>query len=202
MSSLKNQFLVRRTILEMLTDRGYNVDQYKLSDYQTFCKDFTNCLKDTNILRIIAYKKETKEPILVHFSDEEKMSLKNLKYFLENTISQNIRNIIIVLKIGISHSANKFAQECENLEICTFKEEDLLFNRTKHELVPKHRIISVEEKENLMKEKMLTEESMPKILSTDPIAKYLGARKGDVIEILRPSETVGITKFWRITIHE
>lgn len=194
MTSLRNQYLVRKTMLEMLSDRGYPIKEYQMKDYDEFMNKYPSCVKDTSNLRIIVQK--DKEMLFVFFSDEEKMSLKNVKILVENIEKQNIKNLIVVLREGISPAASKFALECP-VNITIFKEKELLFNVTKHSLVFKHRIITLEEKEKLLEEKKIKEEQMPKILVTDPVAKYLGAKKGDVLEIERESETVGFALYWR-----
>ena len=59
----------------------------------------------------------------------------------------------------------------------------LRINPLNHILVPKHRILSVEELEQLNFKK----DKLPVISALDPIAKRLGARVDDVIEIFRKS---------------
>lgn len=203
MTTMFNQFRVRKTVLEMLKDRGYSTESYSMKSFDQFCDHFPNCIKDTTNLRMVVHKDDSDGKtmtILVFFTEEEKMSLKSLKILLENIVKEGILNLVIVLREGISPAAKKFAQECESISITTFMEKDLLFNVTHHRLVPKHRIISESEKQQLLKDKMIKENAMPKILISDPIAKYFGAQRGDVLEIERQSETAGKIKTWRITI--
>ena len=77
----------------------------------------------------------------------------------------------------------------------------LLFNITEHYLVPKYRIMTIEEKKELMNKFYLDDEkNLPKILVTDPVAKFYGVRIGDLCEIEYNNETNGRNKFYRICI--
>lgn len=72
-----------------------------------------------------------------------------------------------------------------------FKEEDLLVNITKHELVPTHILLSAQEKKVLLDRYRLVEQQLPRMMSNDAVAKFLGLRKGQVVKIIRKSETAG-----------
>lgn len=76
--------------------------------------------------------------------------------------------------------------------------EKLQINILNHSMVPEHTIISREEKEELLKKyNIVGYNQLPLILSRDPVAKYLGMKKGDVCKIKRPSETSGIYYSYR-----
>ncbi len=57
-----------------------------------------------------------------------------------------------------------------------------------HELVPKHEILSDEEKQELIKRYGIKLRQLPRIFSSDPVVKALGAKVGDVIKITREFE--------------
>ena len=70
----------------------------------------------------------------------------------------------------------------------------------KHRLVPKHRIMSEKEVEELLKKYGVTKDKLPKILISDPVVKAIGAKIGDVIEITRKSPIAGQTKYYRVVV--
>ena len=69
-----------------------------------------------------------------------------------------------------------------------------------HELVPKHRVLSPEEAEEVLKKYCATPQQLPKILASDPVVRELGAKPGDIIEIVRESETAGKAIYYRVVV--
>ncbi|MFX1317606.1 MAG: DNA-directed RNA polymerase subunit H [Promethearchaeota archaeon] len=69
-----------------------------------------------------------------------------------------------------------------------------------HELVPEHDIITDKEIEEVEKEYGISREQLPRIKAGDPAAKAIGARPGDVIKIVRKSETAGRHVIYRYCV--
>lgn len=76
------------------------------------------------------------------------------------------------------------------------KKEELF----RHELVPKHEVLSKEEKEKLLNNLKITPEQLPKILDTDPVVVEIGAKTGDILRITRKSETAGESIYYRLVV--
>jgi DNA-directed RNA polymerase subunit H len=74
------------------------------------------------------------------------------------------------------------------------------FDVSKHELVPKHEILSKEEKEELLKKYGITIKELPRILSSDPAIKALNPKIGDVIKITRKSKTAEESVYYRVVV--
>jgi DNA-directed RNA polymerase subunit H len=79
-------------------------------------------------------------------------------------------------------------------------EKEKSFDIFKHELVPPHRILTAEEKKALFARYGITARHLPRIRESDPAVKALGAKPGDVLEILRKSPTAGVAKYYRVVI--
>lgn len=73
-------------------------------------------------------------------------------------------------------------------------------NILEHELVPEFKILSEEEKRQVLERFKTTEEKLPKILESDPVVKRLNAKRGDVLEIKRASEVSGHSVYYRIVV--
>ncbi len=73
-------------------------------------------------------------------------------------------------------------------------------NLQDHVLVPKHEILKESEVQELLKLLGVSKEQLPKIKSTDPIVKEIGAKPGDIVKITRKSHTAGISIFYRLVI--
>jgi len=67
-------------------------------------------------------------------------------------------------------------------------------------LVPKHEILPEDEKKLLLEQLHISESQLPKIKSSDPAVKVLGAKKGDVLRITRKSPTAGEYLYYRIVV--
>ncbi|WP_456328405.1 DNA-directed RNA polymerase subunit H [Archaeoglobus sp.] len=69
-----------------------------------------------------------------------------------------------------------------------------------HILVPKHELLSEEEKEEVLRLLGVKPEQLPKIRVDDPIAKEIGAKVGDIIRIIRESPTAGVSIAYRYVV--
>ena len=58
-----------------------------------------------------------------------------------------------------------------------------------HELVPKHYLLTKEETKELLDKFKITVTDLPQMFEKDPVAIAIGAKEGDVVKIVRESET-------------
>lgn len=99
---------------------------------------------------------------------------------------------ILIYQKNLTPSAHKVITEMAgkyHLEL--FAEQELLVNITKHTLVPAHQVLIPEAKRTLLTRYRLKETQLPRIQISDPVARYYGLKRGQVVKIIRPSETAG-----------
>ena len=93
--------------------------------------------------------------------------------------------------------------ETENIFIVVHCIKRLLFNILNHVLVPKCKILSINEVELIKKRYNITDNNQfPKLSRFDPQALAICFRPGEVIELIRSSKTSCITKYYRICVNE
>lgn len=123
--------------------------------------------------------------------DASGVGTKQVRAFNHNVDENNYHTGIFITQTPISPSAVRLLSSIPG-HICEhFQEQDLLVNITRHELVPKHVLLSPEEKAKLLDRYRLKESQLPRMQVSDPVARYLGLRRGQVVKIIRRSETAG-----------
>jgi len=65
------------------------------------------------------------------------------------------------------------------------------FNIFEHRLVPRHEILPSEERQKVLTEYRVEPYQLPRIRSSDPAAKAIGAKPGDIVRVTRESPTAG-----------
>ena len=144
---------------------------------------------------------------LVFTIDDKKFGIKFVSNFLttikkeagiENFLEKNsdVHKFVIINRL--SDRAVKQILEYKNTEVFTM--DELLIVVIDHYLVPQHILLSPEEKENYLTTFNHQIRDMKKILLNDPIAKFYGAKVGDMFKIIRPSITAGKDIDYRIVI--
>lgn len=206
MNLLNNVFRSRETVTEMLETRGYDVDKYKnysLDEVDIMLRNITKkvssemCPLDLQC----SNKNDTNLKVYVKYLLQSKIRLVNLKNIIDDMIENIVEDnseIIFIIKDKISNMTaydNMFESyiTSNNIHIQVFSIESLLVNITKHVLVPPLRILDETEKDKILETYRLNSlTQLPIILKSDPVAKFYGVRKGDLCEIIRPSETSGV----------
>ena len=200
---LPKLFRAYKTLNKMMEDRGYIVEEsQKELTYSDWIKNNDN----RTTLNGIYYKKDQNNPDLIirlyfEYLEGLKISANDISLFFTNMKDAKAdTGIIIISGTLTSQAKQKMADINYELQIECFNISELMVNITEHSYVPKHILLNDEEKSQLLKRYKIKENQLPKILTSDPIARYLGLRRGNVVKIIRDSETAGKYVTYRITV--
>ncbi|NXJ05595.1 RPAB1 protein, partial [Odontophorus gujanensis] len=125
-------------------------------------------------------------------AEEPKVGIKTIKMYCQRMQEENITRALIVVQQGMTPSAKQSLVDMAPKYILEqFLQQELLINITEHELVPEHVVMTKEEVTELLARYKLRENQLPRIQAGDPVARYFGIKRGQVVKIIRPSETAG-----------
>jgi DNA-directed RNA polymerase I, II, and III subunit RPABC1 len=199
-----------RTVKELARDRGYNISESECTiSLEKFREDFCSGGGSVNRGAMCFQAAPTKEAqekfgeignLWVEFCAEASVGVKTMRTFCMHIADKNFSTGIFIYQTSITAAAQKLFPSVAPATIETFQEADLIVNITKHVLVPKHIRLSTEEKKELLERYRLKESQLPRIQREDPVARYLGLKKGQVVKIIRRSETSGRYASYRICL--
>jgi len=84
-----------------------------------------------------------------------------------------------------------FLQNVPGFHFEHFTDSEMMVDITEHELVPEHVVLNDVDKADLLRRYEMLETQLPRIHVHDPVARFYGMKKGQVVKIIRPSETAG-----------
>ena len=185
-------FRIRKTVCKMLNARGYLVAQAELDrDKDSFTEEFGEDPRRDALTLQFDLREDPTQHIFVFFPDEEKVGVKTIKEYAKRMKDEQVNRAIIVVQQSLTPFARQSLLECQaqKFYIEQFQEAELLVNITDHVLVPEHILLSDEQKRVLLDRYKVKETQLPRIQMHDPVARYFGMRRGQVVRIIRPSET-------------
>ena len=207
-SYIKQLYTSRNTILSYLKNNGYDC-----SDYENFCFQEINVMKDTDNLSFI-----------VENSLGEKCYV---KYEIDVTFKHNVlkKNSIVSLKTKIFdgdepiltkkdtlfivttnysedsvHAMIKNSWESEGIFIVLFNLAHLQINILNHSYVPKHVKLTDEEADEFYKRYNVNETQIPEISRFDPVARALCLRPKQICKITRYDKISYKNDYYRICV--
>ncbi|OMO73439.1 hypothetical protein CCACVL1_17261 [Corchorus capsularis] len=181
-------YLSRKTALEMLKDRGYNVDESEITRSLTEFRSLFGDNPELERLRISAtLRSNPSKKILVVFMGKNEIRKATIFALRGDISKENLSGLILVLQSKMNSFARKelesFAFKVEEFQI-----SDLYVNITKHYLMPKHEVLTAEEKQKLLNKYDIEAKQLPRMLKSDPVARYYGVEKGQVVKVTYSQE--------------
>jgi DNA-directed RNA polymerase I, II, and III subunit RPABC1 len=193
-------FRVYKTVSAMLDKRGYIVPKdMKEITPASFTAKYGEFPTRESLTMLVEKADDETNQLFVFFPEDEKVGVKPIKVYTDRMREESVGNAILVLRVDITPFAKQAVQEMsDSFRIEHFKEAELLVDITEHTLVPAHQVLTQNEKQELLKRYRLKETQLPRIQPNDPVSRYYGLRRGQVVKITRPSETAGRYVTYRI----
>ncbi|CAM9560304.1 unnamed protein product [Choristocarpus tenellus] len=190
--------------MKMLVKRGYNVlHEHMNMSSEKFVEIFGTEPRREEMTLLVEKVDDPNDQIFVFFPDDEKVGVKPIRGYSEKMLAENVSKAIIVVRGGITPFARSAILElCAQRQVTVedFKDAELMLDITEHTLVPEHQVLTSEQKSELLKRYKLKDMQLPRIQSSDPVARFYGMQRGQVCKITRPSETAGRYVTYRLCI--
>ena len=193
--------------------RNENIDdieeQEQNIDRQEFYNETTPIYFNTDVTTVIfALTKKLRQDII----EELKKNKTNIETIITDSKTDNKYNgkynIILIFGNDILTTPtvtqlnliDKVLQKKKGM-LQFFQLNELQFNPTEHQLVPEHRKLNPQESTDIMTKYLIKSKlQMPIIPKTDVIAKWLGLKQGEIVEITRHNENSGKSYYYRCCI--
>ena len=201
---IKEIYKSRKTILEILNTRGFDV-----SDYNNFTYDELHIMMQNQQLDLMVNHPITNKKVYVKYNIFKVLRPNNIYdvvedlFYIENVLNKN-DDIIIINKDEPNDTLQTTVKNIwlqDSIYISILNIARLQYNALNHVLVPKHTILYEVERQEFIKKYNITDEKMiPNISYFSPISLLLGIRPGNICKIERFSKTSIDSNFYRICI--
>ena len=191
----------RNNILEILQERGFNIN-----NYEKFSINEIGILLETDQLDMLVENKDKKK-VYVKYYINKVIKSQNIYeivedlFTLENILSKQ-DDLIIIIKDEPNDTLLQIIKDIWQSDknyVALVNIKRLQFNIIKHVNVPKHHVLNQQESEIIRKRyNIKNNNEFPDISYFSPVSIVLGIRPGDIVHITRNSKTSISTDFYRI----
>lgn len=203
---------IKRTQIQMVQDRGYNVDaelpvlDYDIAAFQQHVEGIQRQLVTPggprptvrSALSRIYVTPDRTQQMLVYYgapTEGKELPVVVVRDFIRILRGGNIRNGILIGEANASFAGRTeidayIAETGTAIQI--FKESELTYNPTHHIDVPRHELISREEATALLRAMKTDRSHMLVIRAKDPIIRYYNWPVGQIVRIYRTDAAVSV----------
>lgn len=183
-------YISMQNIIKILKYRKYKNIPYPSITIEEFYEKYES--KTISEIKSEMSNELTREKkILIVWVSDSKLNGNKINEIYNDMETLECKHVMIITDYSITPTAVDVVRYLKStgikIEIWTF-DQTMLFVPD-HVLVPEHKICSEKYKNNVYEKYALDNDSIPKITPDDIMVKYLDAKKGQLIEIKRKSET-------------
>jgi DNA-directed RNA polymerase I, II, and III subunit RPABC1 len=199
----------RQTVLELLKAQQYDTSEYENFGVNEVHAMYTNKDVPKQLDMILSTKQvlSKKKTVYVKYHLGKTLRVENIQDYvddlfnIEQILNKKTDTLIIILKQDMNQTLMNILNEFwdrHGIFIILFSLERLQFNILEHQYVPKHVILTEDERTEMFKRyNILDVKNLPDISRFDPVAQAIGMRPGEICRIERPSKTSVISNYYR-----
>ena len=209
-TELNKIFKSRNILIELLEQRGYNVENYRKFSLREFGEMFQNNqldmlleMKNEDDVEYHGAKKVfVKYHLMTKITSKSVWSMVEDIFDNEELLDYETDELIIITENKPNASNIALMDSIYNnsggfINIISYRE--LQYNKLKHSMVPTHTILSEVEKNDVKNKYNIVDDSkFPDISRHDAIARLIGIRPGQLCYIERYSLSAGKVPYYRI----
>jgi DNA-directed RNA polymerase subunit H (RpoH/RPB5) len=192
----------RNILLEILKDRGFYVE-----DWSDFSVTEIQAMYNNKELDMLLENPTTNKKMYVKYHLATRLGSSHIYDYvddlfdIEDVLSAN-DDLIIISKDKTNLTIRDLVEQLfikDKKFVNIYNLHDYLFNILDHEMQPTFRILSDDEKQQVMKRYNITKDKeFPDISRFDPVSQAIGVRPHELIEIIRSSPTAVNSLYYRI----
>lgn len=200
----RHLYLVKRTQIEMLRDRGFDVTsngeinlldatQAEFINYYKSVAESQTPPKTIREMLSRAYTNKNGETVYVYYVPDintETVGKDHIEPFIEIVDNYSYDSYIMITNHKLT-SKSEDAIKLKSKTVEKFMDPELIINPTLHNSVPLHEGISSEEQRLILERNNWNVVNLPKLPPYDPIARYYGFGPGKMIRIHRFNPLAG-----------
>lgn len=153
--------------LELFAQRGYDIIE-----------------EDKDQDHILGVKKDGKQ-VCAFMANTPKFNVERIEEYITIMKQIDVTHAIIVYNDNATPVAKKVIEQSIDMILELFNVDELQYNLTKNYLVPKHELYCEKGSLKCKKFKEKYSDKFPVILKSDPVCRFYGFNKGDILKITR-----------------
>jgi DNA-directed RNA polymerase subunit H (RpoH/RPB5) len=198
----KNIEDIRKTVLTNIIKMFVERKLINPENEQTEIDSVTTNPTDDNIyiINIDNYTDEIDKTYIVKLLNQKISGLSKQSNVSEFLNKYQGRQKLLVIKSITPKLSSQIKNNYVKSEV--FVENELMINLIENILIPKYEILFPESEQykEFYDQYQCKKRNIPKLYIDDPMAKYYNLKKGDIVRVIRPSETTAESPFYRLVI--
>jgi len=167
--------------------------QYRHYDYQRMPEKIKaselndQCMKTNGKVIITCHQTKTLKKMVIIFTPLYHVGIGPVRDYIEWMRANAVTNAIVLSMNGPTPFTIKGLSQADSykdVKLEFFEYQHLAYCVADHEIQPKHFIMSKKSKNIVLSRYKIKQEKLPKIKESDPLAKFYGLEKGDMMKFI------------------